>query len=69
MRKARSVMSIVATAAMLTGCATLSKPRDTVARVNPASVAASPARFDGRAVEMVGLLAWDTLALYQDYGT
>ena len=69
MRKARFVLSIAAAAAMLAGCATLSKPRDTIARVNPASVSAAPTQWDGRQVEMVGLLVWDNAALYQDYGT
>jgi hypothetical protein len=69
MNKASFAITFAASMMMLTGCATLSKPRDTIARVNPASVAASPAEWDGRQVEMVGLLAWDNLALYQDYGT
>lgn len=60
---------IAAATIALAGCATIPKPRDTIAHVNPASVAASPAQFDGREVEMVGLLVWDNLALYQDYGT
>lgn len=51
-------------------CATLPGPRDGVAHVNPASVAASPAEWDGREVEMVGLLVWEfeNLAFYQGYG-
>jgi hypothetical protein len=71
MRKATSVLSAAAVAVLLAGCATLSKPRDTIAHVNPASVAGSPAQFDGREVEMVGLLVWEfeNLGLYQDYGT
>ena len=71
MRKARSVISAVATAVVLAGCATLTKPRDSVARVNPASIAASPGEWDGRQVEMVGLLVWEfeNLGLYQDYGS
>ena len=71
MSKARFVISVAAAAVMLTGCATLSRPRDTIARVNPSSVAASPAAWDGKQVEMVGLLVWEfeNLGLYQDYGT
>jgi hypothetical protein len=69
MRKAGLGLSVAAAAVLLTGCATLSKPRETIARVNPASVAAAPAQWDGRQVEMVGLLGWDNLSLYQDYGT
>ena len=43
---------------------------DGIARVNPASVAASPATWDGRQVEIVGLLIWesDRQGLYQSYG-
>jgi hypothetical protein len=69
MRKAGSGLVIAAATILLAGCATLSGPRDTIAHVNPASIAASPAEWDGRQVEMVGLLVWDNLALYQDYGT
>ena len=71
MRDARSAMLAAAATFMLAGCATLSKPRDTFARVNPASVAAAPAEWDGRQVEIVGLLVWEfeNLGLYQDYGT
>jgi len=71
MRKVRSALSVVAVAVALTGCATLPRPRDTVAHVNPASIAASPAEWDGRQVEVVGLLVWEfeNLGLYQDYGT
>jgi hypothetical protein len=69
MRKAPFVVWFAGTTFMLAGCATLSKPRDTLVRVNPASVAAAPTQWDGRQVEMVGLLVWDNLALYQDYGT
>ena len=71
MRKAMPAISIAAATFMLAGCATTPRPRDTVARVNPASVAAAPAEWDGRQVEMVGLLVWEfeNLGLYQDYGT
>ena len=45
-------------------------PGDGIGHVNPASVAASPAAWDGRQVEMIGLLVWesDSLGLYQSYG-
>jgi hypothetical protein len=63
---------ILWTVASLTvaACATRPGPRDEVAHVNPASVAASPAEWDGREVEMVGLLVWEfeNLAFYQSYG-
>lgn len=40
-----------------------------IAHVNPASMAASPATWDGRNVEVVGLLVWDgdNRSLYQSY--
>ena len=58
----------------LSACAAIRDSRpmaDRIARVNPASVAASPAAWDGREVEMVGLLVWEfeNLGLYQSYGT
>src|SRR5580765_3208426 len=41
-----------------------------IAHANPASIAASPSRWDGREVEVVGLLVWqfENLGLYQSYG-
>jgi starvation-inducible outer membrane lipoprotein len=67
----KPIILVAAAALMLAACATTPRPRDTIARVNPASVAASPAEWDGRQVEMVGLLVWEfeNLGLYQDYGT
>ncbi|MEA3079296.1 MAG: hypothetical protein QOF05_704 [Sphingomonadales bacterium] len=52
------------------GCVTRSAPHDVIAHVNPASVAAAPDQWDGREVEMVGLLVWEfeNQALYQSYG-
>ena len=43
---------------------------DGIVRINPASLAADPARWDGRQVEVVGLLVWEfeNLGLYQSYG-
>lgn len=40
-------------------------------KVNPASIAASPGTWDGRQVEIVGLVIWEdgSFGLYQDYGT
>jgi hypothetical protein len=67
--------AIILTAALaLSACATLrhSAPAaDGIARVNPASVAASPAEWDGREVEMIGLLVWEFehSGLHQSYGT
>jgi hypothetical protein len=61
---------LISVASVLPACATSPKPRETVAHVNPASVAASPAEWDGREVEMVGMLVWEfeNLGLYQSYG-
>ena len=69
---AAKVMLLGAAVAILSGCAavrTLQK-WDNVARVNPASIVAAPAQYDGRQVEMIGLLVWETdnLGLYQSYG-
>lgn len=51
-------------------CVTRSAPRDGIVRINPASLAADPARWDGKQVEIVGLLVWEfeNLGLYQSYG-
>ena len=69
---AAKVMLLAAAIAALPACAavrTLQKG-NAVARVNPASIVAAPAQWDGRQVEMVGLLVWETdnLGLYQSYG-
>ena len=69
---AAKVMLLAAAVAILPACAavrTLQKA-DAIARVNPASVVAAPAQWDGKQVEMVGLLVWETdnLGLYQSYG-
>ena len=55
---------------MIAACVTRSGTGERIAHVNPASVAASPAEWDGREVEMVGFLVWESenLALYQSYG-
>ena len=66
------VMLIAAAVAALSGCAVVRKlqPGPAIARVNPASIVAAPAEYDGKQVEMVGLLVWETdnLGLYQSYG-
>jgi hypothetical protein len=56
---------------LLFGCATAPPAGPVIARVNPASVAAAPATWDGREVEMVGLVVWESgsFGLYQDYGS
>jgi hypothetical protein len=69
---AAKVMLLGAAVVSLSGCAavrTLQKA-DAIARVNPGSIAAAPAQWDGKQVEMVGLLVWETdnLGLYQSYG-
>jgi len=71
MRKVSFVIAVAAATTMLAGCTSISAPRDKIARVNPSSVAAAPERWDGKQVEMVGLLVWEfeNLGLYQDYGT
>lgn len=64
-------LSAAATAFLLVGCATAPPSKPAIARVNPASIAAAPATWDGREVEIVGLVVWESgsFGLYQDYGT
>jgi len=63
---------LTATVMVLSACATTraTERGDGILRINPASLAAEPARWDGRQVEVVGLLVWesDRLGLYQSYG-
>ena len=58
-------------ALLLTACASGPPAGPVIAKVNPASLAASPAAWDGREVEIVGLVVWEdgSFGLYQDYGT
>ena len=69
---AAKVMLLAAVLAALPSCAAVRTLQrgDGIARVNPASVAAAPAQWDRRPVEMVGLLVWEfeNLGLYQSYG-
>lgn len=61
----------LATASLLLGaCATVPQPEKGIAKVNPASLAAAPAAWDGREVEIVGLVVWESgmSGLYQSYG-
>ena len=55
---------------LLAACVTSPQRMDGIAKVNPASIAADPATWDGREVEIVGLLVWEggDLGLYQSYG-
>ena len=70
--KLAKIMLLAAAVAALSACATLrtAPPGVAIARVNPASIAAVPGEWDGREVEMIGLLVWeeDYLGLYQSYG-
>jgi hypothetical protein len=70
-RTAVGFLSVVGTALALAACATASPPGPVTAKVNPASIAGSPATWDGRQVEVVGLVVWEdgAFGLYQDYGT
>lgn len=64
-------IALAAAASALAACSVVrERPRGAaVARVNPSSIAASPAAWDGRQVEMVGLLVWEfgDLSLYQSH--
>jgi hypothetical protein len=63
-------LSLAAGAFLLAACVT-SPHASSAPKVNPASIAASPGTWDGREVEIVGLVVWETgsSGLYQDYGT
>jgi hypothetical protein len=63
--------AVTSAALLLAACATTPPARTAIAKVNPASIAASPAAWDGREVEVVGLAVWEdgAFGLYQDYGT
>ena len=71
-------LGVAAAAFLLAACATSPRPEarnpqagPVIAKVNPASIAASPGTWDGREVEIVGLIIWEdgSFGLYQDYGT
>ena len=71
MQTARSIILVTVLAGLASCSVIRERPQaPTVARVNPASIAAAPAAWEGRQVEMVGLLVWEFehLALYQSYG-
>ena len=56
---------------LLQACSTVVPVGKRVETVNPASLAAAPAAYDGREVQVIGLLVWDgaTQQLQQSYGT
>jgi hypothetical protein len=62
---------LVAAATLLAACVTSPQAGSAIAKVNPASIAASPGTWDAREVEIVGLVVWESgsSGLYQDYGT
>ena len=70
-RIARGSLGVTAAALLVAGCATSRQTGPAIAKVNPASIAASPAAWDGREVEIVGMVVWESggSGLYQDYGT
>ena len=49
---------IVLAAAFLAGCASASSPIG-IAKLTPAQIAAEPARWDGREVEVTGFMSWE----------
>ncbi len=63
-------VSLATASFLVAACATIPQRRDGIAKVNPASIAAAPATWDGREVEIVGLLIWESgnFGLYQTYG-
>lgn len=60
--------TVLIAATLLTGCVTALPPSG-FARVTPAEIAASPAQWDGRRVEVTGLMTWEfeNFGLYQSY--
>ena len=69
-RIAGGSLGVVAAAFLLAACAAGPQPGPRIAKVNPASIAADPGAWDGREVEIVGLVIWEdgSDGLYQDYG-
>jgi len=63
-------LSLAAVSFLVAACATSPERREGIAKVNPASIAADPATWDGRQVEIVGLLVWEDgdFGLFQSYG-
>ena len=70
-RIAVGLVSAVAAMFLPVACAPSPHPGSVTAKINPASIAASPGTWDGREVEIVGLVVWESgsFGLYQDYGT
>ena len=69
-RIALGSLSLAAVSFLVAACATSPERREGIAKVNPASIAADPATWDGRQVEIVGLLVWEDgdFGLFQSYG-
>ncbi len=72
-RRRRDLKPVLTLAAsfLLAGCTTtIAQPKNEIAKVNPASIAAAPATWDGREVEIVGMVIWESgmFGLYQSYG-
>lgn len=69
-RIALACLSLAAVSFLVATCATSPERREGIAKVNPASIAADPATWDGRQVEIVGLLVWEDgdFGLFQSYG-
>jgi hypothetical protein len=69
-RIALGSLSLAAVSFLVAACVTSPERRDEIAKVNPASIAAAPATWDGRQVEIVGMLVWEDgdFGLYQSYG-
>jgi hypothetical protein len=63
-------IAFTAASCLVAACATSTHRSDVIAKVNPASIAAAPASWDGREVEIVGLLVFEggIFGLYQSYG-
>ncbi len=69
-RIAGGSFGVAVAAFLLAACATGPQPEPRIAKVNPASIAADPRAWDGRELEIVGLVIWEegSAGLYQDFG-
>jgi len=62
--------SLAAASLLVAACVSIPPRKAGIAKINPASLAAAPATYDGREVEIVGLVIWESgvFGLYQTYG-
>ena len=63
-------ITLTAASCLVAACAAIPHGGDGIAKVNPSSIAAAPATWDGREVQIVGLVVFEggSFGLYQSYG-